>query len=109
MGLEKAAVIAFVATTDAARAKAFYQDVLGLHLVSDEQFALVFEANGTMLRVQKVHEVKPVPYTALGWKVPDIEEAIRLLAARGVSMARFEGVPQDGVGIWTASDGTRVA
>ncbi len=24
-------------------------------------------------------------------------------------MARFEGVPQDGLGIWTASDGTRVA
>ena len=47
----------FIATTDAERAKAFYRDQLGLRLVSDERFALVFDAAGTMLRVQRVKDV----------------------------------------------------
>src|SRR5580698_6883046 len=47
-------IAAFSATTNAERAKTFYRDQLGLTLVSDEPFALVFDAHGTMLRVQKV-------------------------------------------------------
>jgi len=34
-------LVAFVATRDPNRAKAFYRDTLGLHLVSEDQFALV--------------------------------------------------------------------
>ncbi len=49
--------MAFSATTDAERAKAFYRDQLGLRLISDEPYALVFDAAGTMLRVQRVKEV----------------------------------------------------
>jgi catechol 2,3-dioxygenase-like lactoylglutathione lyase family enzyme len=44
-------IVALVATKDPARAKTFYQDVLGLKFVADEPFALVFEAIRTMLRV----------------------------------------------------------
>jgi len=62
-------IMAFVATKDPVRAKTFYQDVPGLNFVADEPFALVFEANGTMLRVSKVREINPAPYTVLGWKV----------------------------------------
>ena len=40
-------VIAFVATKHLERAKAFYSSVLGLRLVSDTPFALVFDARGT--------------------------------------------------------------
>ena len=34
-------LVAFVATSDAARSRAFYERVLGLPLVADEPFALV--------------------------------------------------------------------
>lgn len=44
-------VIAFVATTSAERARAFYESVLGLELLYEEPFALVFDVNGVMLRV----------------------------------------------------------
>jgi len=44
------------------------KDVLGLTLVEDGPFALIFDANGTMLRVQKVREVPPAAFTMLGWK-----------------------------------------
>jgi len=104
-------LMAFVATKDPQRSRDFYQHTLGLRLVADEAYALVFDANGTMLRVQKVREMAPAPYTALGWQVPNIREAIRALIEKGVTFERFglEAFPQDDLGIWTADDGTKVA
>ncbi|HTW63045.1 MAG TPA: VOC family protein [Bryobacteraceae bacterium] len=99
--LHSAPVIAFTATTDADRAKAFYRDVLGLKLVEESDFALVFDAAGTMLRVQRVAEVFGGKYTALGWQVSDIAAKVDELSKAGV---RFEsyGIPgQDAQGIWT--------
>jgi len=107
--LGTAKLMSFVATKDAARSRVFYEGTLGLRLVADESFALVFDANGTMLRVQKVQEVAPMKYTALGWDVPDIHAAIDGLAAKGVAMERFGSFPQDEAGVWTAPDGTKVA
>lgn len=109
MRLERADLIAFVATTDAGRAKTFYQHVLGLRLVSDEAFALVFDANGTMLRVQKVSQLQPQPFTVVGWAVDDIEAVIRSLIAHGVAMLRIDGLPQDDLGVWEADKNTQVA
>jgi catechol 2,3-dioxygenase-like lactoylglutathione lyase family enzyme len=57
-------IVAFVATADAGRARDFYERVLGLHFVEHSPFALVFDANGTVLRIQKVPELKPAPYGA---------------------------------------------
>jgi catechol 2,3-dioxygenase-like lactoylglutathione lyase family enzyme len=104
-----AKLAAFVATADAARSKAFYQDVLGLRLVSDDQFALVFDSNGTQLRVQKVPAVQPPPFTVLGWQVPDIRQTVTALATAGVVFERYEFLQQDALGIWQAPGGTKVA
>ena len=77
-------LVAFAPTTDPTKARAFYEGVLGLRLVADEKpFALVFDANGTMLRVTTVHELNPHPFTVLGWHVANIEETVdRLTAVR---------------------------
>jgi catechol 2,3-dioxygenase-like lactoylglutathione lyase family enzyme len=101
--------MAFAATKDAARAKAFYQDVLKLKFVTDDSFALVFDANGTMLRVSRVRELNPAPYTVLGWNVRDIGSTISELTGRGVTFERYSGIPQDESGVCTFSDGTKVA
>jgi catechol 2,3-dioxygenase-like lactoylglutathione lyase family enzyme len=103
-------IMAFVATADAARAKAFYHELLGLRLVSDEQYALVFDAAGIMLRVQKVKEVRQAQYTALGWSVPDIAAKVAELEKAGVKFERY-GLPgQDEKGIWTPpGSSTKVA
>lgn len=101
--------MAFVATSDAARARAFYVDVLGLRLVADEAFALVLDSGGVAVRVQKVAKVTPPPYTVLGWIVGDIDATMERLRAGGVRFESF-GLPgQDERGLWTAGDGTRVA
>jgi catechol 2,3-dioxygenase-like lactoylglutathione lyase family enzyme len=109
MSLSSSALVAFVATTDAARARAFYETTLGLRIVEETPFALVADANGTMLRIQRVKELSPPPFTALGWKVEDIRASIAALVARGVTFERFGSLPQDDDGVWTAPGGAKIA
>src|ERR1041385_1663902 len=93
-------LIAFIATRDPNRAKKFYGDTLGLDLVSDEApFALVFDANGTMLRVTPVKDLSPPGYTVLGWQVPDITAASKALEKAGIRFERYQGLQQDELGI----------
>ena len=101
--------MAFAATANPEAARAFYGDVLGLHLLGDEPYAVVFDANGTMLRVQKAESVSPPPYTVLGWQVDDIAAMARHLAERGVRFERYPGLEQDQLGVWTTPGGSRVA
>jgi catechol 2,3-dioxygenase-like lactoylglutathione lyase family enzyme len=108
-GLGSSAVMAFVATTDAARATTFYRDVLGLELLSDEPYALVFDAGGTLLRAQKVEEHEPPCHTVLGWRVDDIRGVIADLVARGVTFERFPFFEQDDLGVWATPGGASVA
>lgn len=107
--LKAHAIIAFVATTTPARAKNFYAKTLGLRLVGEDAFALVFDAGGTMLRVAVVPQLQPAGYTVLGWIVPDIRRAVRDLARRGVTFRRYEGLEQDDQGIWASPSGAKVA
>jgi catechol 2,3-dioxygenase-like lactoylglutathione lyase family enzyme len=107
-GLGSTTLMAFVATTNASRARAFFEGVLGLSLVSDEEFALVFNANGTMLRIQKVEALTPHPFTSLGWQVDDIAATIRDLVAKGVVFERYGFMQQDDLGVWS-HDGARIA
>jgi catechol 2,3-dioxygenase-like lactoylglutathione lyase family enzyme len=103
-------LVAFVPTIDPARARAFYEGVLGLTLVEETPFALVFDAAGTMLRVNTVRELKPQPFTVLGWDVEAIVPVIERLTAAGISFLRFPGMNDtDPHGIWTAPSGARVA
>ena len=99
-------IAAFSATTNAERAKTFYRDQLGLTLVSDEPFALVFDAHGTMLRVQKVKEVREAQYTSLGWNVSDIAATINELEKAGVKFEHYGFPGQDEKGIWTPPGST---
>ena len=50
--LSTAKPVAFIATADAARARVFYESVLGLRIVEDQPYALVVESAGTTIRVK---------------------------------------------------------
>jgi len=102
-------LMAFVATARADEALVFYRDVLGLRFVADEYVALVFEANGVMLRIQKVAGHTPFPFTALGWKVTSIDDEVDELSRRGARFERFPGMTQDDRGVWASPSGARVA
>ena len=107
--LDSAKLIAFVATRDGAKAREFYEGVLGLQVISDDPFALALDAHGTMLRVQKVAELTPPAFTALGWEVADIRATVAALFKAGVTFQTYPGMGQDEHGIWHAPSGALVA
>jgi catechol 2,3-dioxygenase-like lactoylglutathione lyase family enzyme len=101
--------VAFVATAAPKKAKKFYRDTLGLRLVDENPFALVFDVNGTMLRVTQVDKVVVAGYTVLGWDVPDIIDIVTRLKKAGVTFQRYNGMGQDKLGIWRSPSGAKVA
>ena len=70
--LDSSDVIAFASAADLRQARAFYEQVLGLRVIEQNDFACVFDANGTMLRVTAVAEVARPGYTVLGWRGSDL-------------------------------------
>ena len=102
-------VTAFLATTHGHRAAAFYDGILGLPQLSEDAFALVFDLDGVELRVQKVDQLVPQPFTVLGWQVRDLQAVIASLMARGVVFEAFPGLAQTAEGIWLAPSGAQVA
>ena len=109
-GLGNYNIIGFVTIVDVPRAKDFYQNTLGLRLILEEPpFALVFEANGIMLRLGMAKERPPAHGTVLGWQVPEITATVKSLAQAGVSFERYGGMDQDELGIWTSPTGAKVA
>lgn len=107
--LDRSDLVTFTATTDPQRARSFYEGVLGLKLIEETPFALAFDANGTVLRIQVVQQFTPQPHTALGWSVAAIEATVRALAAHDVAFERFPGLEQDQFGIWASPSGVRIA
>jgi catechol 2,3-dioxygenase-like lactoylglutathione lyase family enzyme len=101
--------MAFVATTQPDSARHFYADILGLRLIEEHDHAIVFDANGIELRIQKAAQVTPAPYTSLGWEVDALKETIGSLAHKGVRFEYFEGLQQDETGIWCAAPGVHIA
>jgi catechol 2,3-dioxygenase-like lactoylglutathione lyase family enzyme len=102
-------LVAFVSTTNADGARAFYRDKLGLKLISEDSFALVFDCGGTHLRVALAQEVVPAKYTVLGWEVKDVRQSALDLKKAGIACEIFGFFKQDDLGIWTAPGGTLVA
>ena len=94
-----------LATTKPEAAKRFYGDLLGLHLLEEDQFALTYDGLEVPLRLNKVPAFTPQPFTALGWHVPDVRAAAKDLAAKGVVFERFEGMDQDEIDVWTPPGG----
>jgi len=107
--LDTEALMGFVATAKPDASRQFYGEVLGLKLLEDSSFALVFAVKGSLLRVQKMSTHSPVPFTVLGWSVNQIEAKVQALTERGVTFLRVEGLPQDALGIWHTPDGSKVA
>ena len=103
-------LVAFVSTTDYARARSFYVDTLGLEFVSEDQFALALRSNGIMIRIGKLASFTPAQGTVLGWEVSNIEQVVRDLMVKGVSFEKYPFVKDElGLGIWTAPSGDKVA
>jgi catechol 2,3-dioxygenase-like lactoylglutathione lyase family enzyme len=101
--------VAFVASTDLERSRAFYVDLLGLEPVRLDEFALEVRSGAVPVRITHVPDHVAVPFTVLGWEVDDIAREVGALRARGVATLRYPWFEQDDDGVWVAPDGTGVA
>jgi catechol 2,3-dioxygenase-like lactoylglutathione lyase family enzyme len=106
--LANSPLVAFIPTKDAERARRFYE-TLGLRFISDDSFAIVMDANGTMVRVVRVDDFTPFPFTILGWQVTDIHKAVAEMTDKAVKFNRYGFLEQSADGVWTAPGGAKVA
>jgi predicted enzyme related to lactoylglutathione lyase len=107
--LGPAPVTAFLGATDLPRARQFFETVLGLEVLSLDDFALLLKSANGSIRVTQVAEAARARYTVLGWDVQDIESSVTMLTERGVAFTRYPGMGQDERGVWTAPSGSRIA
>ena len=101
--------VAFLPSGDLGRSERFFHGVLGLPVVSRSDFALVLGCAGTTLRVTRVDELRPQPFTVFGWLVADLRSVIERLGDAGIAMVRYDGLDQDGIDVWTTPNGDQVA
>lgn len=108
--LGEAQTSTFLATTQAHKSRAFYTDVIGLKFVEDNDFAIVFDMAGAELRISKVVQFTPHPFTVLDWQVENIKDAVTDLKSKGIVFLVYEFMEQDEDSIWTVpGDGTQIA
>ncbi len=104
--LESAKPAIIICTRDRARSTAFYRDVLGLVLASEDNFASIFNTGGATLRVSLVADFTPHEHTILGFHVPDVSATVKTLREKGVTFNLYPKFKQDELCVWTAPGGT---
>lgn len=107
--LAKSKLQTIVWTSRLDEADDFYRGVLGLDFKRRSDGALVFDVNGSDLRVSPVPSTTPTEHTVLGFAVADVDATIAQLRERGVELERFDGFSHDANGALTTPDGSRVA
>src|SRR5262249_23325808 len=106
--LDGSTIIVFAATTSGERARSFYEGVLGLQFASEDDLAIVYRLNQINLRIQKVTNFRPQPFTVLGWSVQSVEKVAKQLIAKGVATELYPNLTQDPLGIWHSPSGARI-
>jgi catechol 2,3-dioxygenase-like lactoylglutathione lyase family enzyme len=102
-------VVTFLVTSKPDEAITFFRDKLGFSYLRDDGYALVFDMNGTMLRIGKTASFTPAQGTVLGWESRDIEAAVDRLVQKGLAFERYPNMGQDERGIAIFPNGDKVA
>jgi len=84
---------------DVPKALAFYRDTLGLDARENDMNGIELHVGATRVFVYPKPNHEPATFTVLNLVVPDIDAAADELAAAGVELARYDGMPQDERGI----------
>ena len=86
--------------TDLAAARHFYNDLLGLEILSESGEAITLKSGETVLEVSKSTVGTKDEQTQASWFVPDIRTEVAELRARGVKVEEY-----DQPGLKTDEDG----
>ncbi len=88
------------AVDDLEAARAFYEETLGLKTSEQYDLLTLHLAGDRDTMVYPKPDFVPATYTILNFPVDDIDEAVDELAARGVSLERYDGFEQDEKGVF---------
>jgi catechol 2,3-dioxygenase-like lactoylglutathione lyase family enzyme len=84
---------------DVEAARMFYADRLGFEATTGDSGLEVVLPDGRPLFLYPKEDHEPAGFTVLNLVVPDIDAAVDELAAAGVALERYEGLPQDEKGV----------
>lgn len=107
--LENPKIIAFIPTVDPSRSKHFYQEIIGLSLVSEDAYALAFKKGETSLRIAVVEKFEPFAFTVLGFVINRIGQEVKSLIEKAVVFQKYASLEQDNLGIWTSPSKAKIA
>ncbi len=91
------------------QSKAFFQNVLGLNLISEDPYGVELEGLDSVMRLSLVQQFTPQAFTILGFKVSDIDSEVKSLTTKGVIFEYYDSLDQDELGIWTSPSDAKVA
>lgn len=108
---DTASPMCFVQVSDRDAARAYYGETLALACVASDAYGDEYALGGTArLRITAVEDFAASPHPVLGWRVENVGAVVRGLVDKGVRFEVYEGLGQDGDGIWTdPASGAQVA
>jgi catechol 2,3-dioxygenase-like lactoylglutathione lyase family enzyme len=106
---ESEAVQAFVPSRDLEQAKIFYTKLVGARVEDEDEYAVTLRVGDGFVRVVKVEDFQPQPFTVCGIVTDNVGSVARYMIEHGVEMVHYEGMGQDGDGVWEAPSGDRIA
>jgi catechol 2,3-dioxygenase-like lactoylglutathione lyase family enzyme len=98
------------AVDDLTKARAFYEDTLGVRVTDEGGLLTLHLAGGDRpTLVYPKGDYVPATYTILNFPVDDVDAAVDALVDRGVEIERYPGMDQDERGISRDPNGPRIA
>jgi catechol 2,3-dioxygenase-like lactoylglutathione lyase family enzyme len=85
--------VATIPVTDTARAKAFYEGLLGLELNEARPGVATYKSGGSVLYVYQTDKAGTNKATAATWPVADVDAVVAELKSRGVAFERYDDLP----------------
>lgn len=79
-----------IAVKDLARAKDFYEDVLGLKLVDENDEELVFQSGSNKLNVYRSEYAGTNQATYVSWDADDVDAAVEALKGKGMAFEHYD-------------------
>jgi catechol 2,3-dioxygenase-like lactoylglutathione lyase family enzyme len=83
-------IVATVAVKNLEAAKRFYENTLGLPLITENQEALTFKSGRSLLFVYRSQYASTNKATAATWLADDVEELVRTLKGRGLNFEHYD-------------------
>ena len=77
----------------------FYADVLGVNVEEENGMLNLHLGGGQTVLIYPKDDHRAATFTVLNFRVPNIDEAVDQLTAKGVTFERYEGMGQDDKGI----------